>query len=53
MRSNVSGSYWIVSGLILLIGGIWIAITINVAGLILAAMGLAAFWLARNSSSFF
>ena len=45
-RSGISAAYWLTTGLMLLCGGIFIAVRINPAGLLLALMGLGAFWLA-------
>jgi hypothetical protein len=49
-RSGVSATYWVLTGLVLVVGGIFIAIKINLGGIILVAMGLGAFWLASRST---
>jgi hypothetical protein len=48
-RSGVSATYWVMTGIVLVGGGVFIAVKINIAGLVLAALGLLAFWLARRS----
>lgn len=50
-HSGVSGTYWATTGLILLVGGIYAAVKINLAGLLLVALGLLAFWMASRSRS--
>jgi hypothetical protein len=50
-QSGVSGSYWIATGLTLLVGGLFIAIKINIAGLLLCVLGLLAFWMASRARS--